>query len=616
MNNKKNKTIGDLSSIGKIRKDKYAILILLRFKRGNKMLKKKLISIISILGSLFILDCVPEKENKKVKNLIPLLLENKSSQVRSESNFEESVFGVRKPLLGTGFILDKNSLENPNHEFLKTNLETNIRDGQINTEVNEPLILIVSNLLDTSSTSITNSFFVTHEGEVLFSRIILSSNKIILIPQIRLQPTKTYYAVIGGIKDNSGRDLGNYRIKFTNRDLDYGLYWYGKFGICEKYFPGVENLFYSNHKKTVLFAHGWQANSVTGTDVYGRKGFRYEMFYWEEDNFGGSKNYNGLKEFTNHSWIDKGWNTGIVYWNQFADEPTFSEGNFLGVYAAEAKIWNLFNRPNGSRYRTLDSNGNDIFKFWDGKLVFKNQNIQISSVGELLSLYVVDCLQTNIAGNIRLTGHSLGNQMITFISDKVNQANIKINRITLLDPAWTDGAKNYLPRITQADASVKLIHNQVHAISSNSIGRNFWLTEYTRMILFKIMNSQWQNGIVVERFNSTILNLYLPIMDENAELSKQISVTDLRPWFYGATQLGDKHIVIRHHYFWSMQSAPPIECRILFFNRIKTGDIAISASTPDSRVRETMLNGIYFDQVEGRYSPNSSDDWFEQKRKL
>ena len=45
------------------------------------------------------------------------------------------------------------------------------------------------------------------------------------------------------------------------------------------------------------------------------------------------------------------------------------------------------------------------------------------------------------------------------------------------------------------------------------------------------MNSQLEEMELLERYNSTALNLYMPIMDENAELSKQISVTDIKPWF-------------------------------------------------------------------------------------
>lgn len=582
--------------------------------KAKKQSNLKLVLTTILVAALF--NCMPEKTANKSKASANLAILVKSEPVRSESNFNENQIGTTRSLQGPDTTVSQSVLSLTTTNELKNNVTTNIKEGDTNIEVNIPLEATLSNGLSASNSNSKNSYFVNPDGTVIYSRIVVDGNKITLIPQIRLQPNKNYIALIGGIQNAKGESLGNLKISFTNRDLDYGLYWFGKYGVCEKYFPNIKNAFYNPAKQTVVFAHGWQANSVTGTDVYGRSGFRYEMFYWDEDNFGGAKEYNGLKQFTNHSWIDKGWNTGIVYWNQFADEPVASEGNFLGVKAAEAKIWNLFEGPNGSRYRTLDSNGNDLYKNWDGKLFFNGQTIQVNSIGSLLSLYVVDALKNNVSGNIRLVGHSLGNQVITHIAGKVNEAGIKINRIALLDPAWTDGAKSYLPLIKTNDLNVKLNHNGAKAISQASLGKHFWLTEYCRVILYTIMNSQWNNGIVVERYNSTALNLYMPIMDENAELSKQISVTDIKPWFYSATQLGDKHVVIRHHYFWSMESLPPVECKVFFTVRKVTGNIAISAATPDTRVRESMLSGYYHSQVEGRYMPYTNDDWYELKQKL
>lgn len=582
--------------------------------KAKKQSNLKLIVTTILVAALF--NCMPEKGANKNKVSSNLAILVKSEPARSESNFNENQIGATRSLLGPDKNVSQSVLSLPTVNELKNNVTTNIKEGDTNIEVNLPLEATLSNGLNASNSNSNNSFFVNPDGTVIYSRIVVDGNKTTLIPQIRLQPNKNYIALIGGIQNAKGESLGNLKISFTNKDLDYGLYWFGKYGVCEKYFPNIKNAFYNPAKQTVVFAHGWQANSVIGTDVYGRSGFRYEMFYWNEDNFGGAKEYNGLKQFTNHSWIDKGWNTGIVYWNQFADEPVASEGNFLGVKAAEAKIWNLFEGPNGSRYRTLDANGNDLYKNWDGKLLFKGQSIQVNSIGSLLSLYVVDALKNNVSGNIRLVGHSLGNQVITHIAGKVNEAGIKINRIALLDPAWTDGAKSYLPLVTTNDLNVKLNHNGAKALNITSLGRHFWLTEYCRVILYTIMNSQWNSGIVVERYNSTALNLYMPIMDENAELSKQISVTDIKPWFYSATQLGDKHVVIRHHYFWSMESLAPVECKVFFTVRKPTGNSAISAATPDTRVRESMLSGYYHSQVEGRYTPDTSDDWYEVKQKL
>ncbi|MCB1179039.1 MAG: Ig-like domain-containing protein [Leptospiraceae bacterium] len=586
---------------------------------------KNLIKLILIIG-LF-LNCNSNEKSKL--DLVPMALlgdivNQSENNLNSESfsrkviqtNFPENVESLAKPQIGPeGISADINSLSVSSSGDILGSIESNIQDKEENVEVNLPLSIKFKNGLNPKNTNIENSFLYNEKGESVFVRLVVDGKEIQLIPQIRLQPTRSYTAVIGGVVDGEGNQIEDIKIHFTNSDLDYGLYWYGKNGVCEKYFPGIDNAFYNPAKKTVVFSHGWQAGSVVNSDAYGRENFRYEMFFWEENNFGGDKSHNGLQKWTNHSWIDKNWNTGIVYWNQFGDEPAASEGNFLGVRSAEAKIWSL-NGPNGSRYRTLDSNGNDIYKNWDGKLNFNGEEVQVNSIGELLSLYVKDALKQNTSGNIRLVGHSLGNQVATFLTNEMDKAGVNIKRLALLDPAWTDGGKNYLPVITKADTEIRLNHNGHKALSSFDEGKNFSTGEIARKIIFNVMNRQWNNGFSLEIYHTTILNASIPIMDDNPVLRKEAADMNNAPWYYSATQIGQKHVVIRHHYFWSMEASAPKECTIFFWQRKLTGNISGSAATPDTRIREMMLDEYYWVQVEGRYTPDPSDDWFERKRKL
>ncbi|MEM7183926.1 MAG: Ig-like domain-containing protein [Spirochaetota bacterium] len=560
-----------------------------------------------------LVSCTPGKNSQKEMNALPLAFLANGEKTYSESNYQGEV--LAEVSMGPGTSVSPSELTTTTPAELLGNFSSNIADGATDVVVNQAVQVTLANGFQATSTGSGNSYIVDSQGTVLYSRISIDGNTLTLIPQIRLQPGKSYTAIIGGVQAADGTSYGDIKISYTNADLDYGLYWYGKFGLCEKYIPGIENAFYSPEQKTVVFAHGWQAGSVTSEDVYGRVGYKYEMFYMQEDNFGGASGYNGLEKWTNHAWIDDAWNTGIVYWNQFADEPSTNDGNFLGVQAAEAKIWNLQDGPNGPRYRVLLEGGNAEYRNWDGKLIFKGQQVQVASIGQLLSLYVVDALQANTSGNIRLVGHSLGNQVATYLAGEVDKAGIAINRISLLDPAWTGGEKNYLPIVSSTDTNVTLNHNGAKALDSSSQGSHFWVSEYARVILFKVMNSQWSRGIAVDRYNSTLLNASMPIMTPNRELSEQIAVTDVMPWYYGSTQIGQKHVVIRHHYFWTMEVAAPIECTVRFWRRSKTGDVAISAATSESRIREMMLDDYYRAQVEGRNTPDPADDWFEKKRK-
>lgn len=170
----------------------------------------------------------------------------------------------------------------------------------------------------------------------------------------------------------------------------------------------------------MIFAHGWQA-STTGaaSDEYGRPNFQFTSFYWTEDGFGNSPQYNNMHQFTSHAWIDQGWNTGIVYWTQFADEPILSDGNFAGLYAAEGKIWKLAQGPQGNRYATLDANNNVIYNYWNGNFSIGSNQYTAGSVGEALARYVIAAISSNTSGNLRLVGHSLGNQVVTHITYKL-----------------------------------------------------------------------------------------------------------------------------------------------------------------------------------------------------
>ncbi|KZX81487.1 hypothetical protein A3715_35245 [Oleiphilus sp. HI0009] len=67
-------------------------------------------------------------------------------------------------------------------------------------------------------------------------------------------------------------------------------------------------------------------------------------------------------------------------------------------------------------------------------------------------------------------------------------------------------------------------------------------------------------------------------------------------------------------YFRSMASNAPEEVTIRWWGaRRTTGKLAASARTSDSRIQEMMGDRYHWDQVEGRYTTDPSDDQFERK---
>ena len=420
-------------------------------------------------------------------------------------------------------------------------------------------------------------------------RLVVQGSRLVVIPQMKLQILADCVVTIQNVA--AGGVAYTHSLSWKTADLDYGLYFYGANGVCERYEPGYDNAFFNPSKPTLVYAHGWQPNVAGITDVFGRKGAGYEMFYWEENNFDGQKQYNGLKKWTNTGWLNKGWNTAIAYWTQFADEPMMDGGNAMGVPAAEAKIWS-FSGPQASRYSTVDANGNRIYKTFSKTVVFDGQTKTVASAGEILGLYVAKAF-ANSASGLRFAGHSLGNQMTTVLALAASNAGARVDRIALLDPAWTSYEKSYLP----------------------NDGYGKWTGERVRNFIFTM--KQRNPNLAVEIYHTTGLNLQLVgvVVDRNEPLTSVVCDVDLAPWYFGATNLSGKHVSARHTYMWSMESNPPPECTISWWTRSKTGKDGPSASTPDWRIREMMKLPYHWTQFEGRYTPDPSDDWFERKSK-
>lgn len=142
-------------------------------------------------------------------------------------------------------------------------------------------------------------------------------------------------------------------------------------------------------------------------------------------------------------WRRRGWNTGIFYWNQFADEEE--------VQNAEAKIW-TYRSPKAMRYRLAD----ESYRLLPLKV----------TMAEVFATYYSALFPKEASSSrrplpeIRLVGHSLGSQLViaaTALMQTRNDARPP-DRIALLDPFWSTGTKPYLEQGngTTADHVYKL----------------------------------------------------------------------------------------------------------------------------------------------------------------
>jgi len=157
------------------------------------------------------------------------------------------------------------------------------------------------------------------------------------------------------------------------------------------------------------------------------------------------------------AWKNKGWNVGVFYWNQFADESEVKD--------AEAKMWST-NGPRGMRYRLDDGS-------------YSTVQAPQKSVGEIAFEQVSAALEDNNSGNIRFAGHSLGNQLAVYVTKQINDGindgslsqNIMPERVELLDPFWSKGSKTYLG-------------------DDNGDGNNDWTGERVRWYISDLISQQ------------------------------------------------------------------------------------------------------------------------------
>jgi len=270
------------------------------------------------------------------------------------------------------------------------------------------------------------------------------------------------------------------------------------------------------------------------------------------------------------AWINKGWNIGIFYWNQFADESEVKD--------AEAKIWSA-NGPRGMRYETV--NGGYSTK----------ANINVSA-SELFYRAYASAMKGYSGNNIRIVGHSLGNQMAIAVTQKISTNIIKGNisdnllpsRVALLDPFYSKGRKSFLGNRWTGEVAVDYVRNLIN------------------------------EGVLFEYYQTSgITDLW--IGDKNQRLKDLSAYASVRPWYIPSFGIAAKHIAAPNLYFLSFNSDAPDEVRIRWWRRYQTGNDALSAATSDARLIEMTNSNYYWDQVEGRYTVSTDDDQFERKRK-
>ncbi|MDA9556897.1 hypothetical protein N9R79_05275 [Vibrio sp.] len=325
----------------------------------------------------------------------------------------------------------------------------------------------------------------------------------------------------------------------TFENLDYGLYWFGKDNAyCKAESVCTE---YNKNNPTIIYFHGWQNGSSENQ--------RRESFF--------SSNSGAPNIDLAASWVDDGYNIGIFYWNQFADEEEVKD--------AEAKIW-THQGPQNMRWKS--SNGS------------YSQLSGSSSITDLAIQSINSGMNEWEGNKLIFAGHSLGNQLAVTVGHHFseNEDHITPDRIALLDPFYSNYGKDYLD------------------------GK--WVGEVIREYADDIIN----DGIVIEGYRSSPATSTIFIGDANKALMNKIAFTELKPWFFNALQVTEKHVMARWHYFYSYQfSAPEIK---------NSSSLGLSASTSDTRVKELMDSSNRLIHDTGHNTKTPEDDVFSLGSRL
>ena len=304
----------------------------------------------------------------------------------------------------------------------------------------------------------------------------------------------------------------------TFSSLDYGLYWFGDGDNWQKAVPNNSNAYYSASKPTIIYIHGWQKGSS--------KALNREAF--------NRKDAGGADLDLAYAWRQAGYNVGIMYWNQFADESEVKD--------AEAKIWTATG-PRAMRW----SNTSGAYT-----------NGPTQSVTDLLFTSYKDNLAGYTGSNIRILGHSLGNQVAIALTKKISDAvatgsiNSKLlpKRVALLDPFYSQSGKSYLA--------------------------NKWTGEVCRTYVSALKTK----GVIFEAYRTSLASSSGFVGDANTDLMKMTAFTEVKTGYFSQTQQTQKHNAAVWHYLWSFGSNAPV--------LTNTTTEAASAKTSDARINTIM----------------------------
>ena len=221
---------------------------------------------------------------------------------------------------------------------------------------------------------------------------------------------------------------------FGQLKADYGIYWLKNNGSnSESAAPACHSMlgkkqclqqlettgYFDPHKPTIIFIHGWQPTTVS-------KKKRFDLCYrYQQANGQSSETYNTLQYW-------KGWNVGVFYWNQFADETN--------VLRAESKIYTV-DGIEGMRWAYLDSAGNlQHCNRFMSNCIMPHNGLKKEDILDMAYDAYQNAFPTDYhPSQLRIAGQSLGTQIAIQLTDLVihNKSLPQPTRLALMDPYFS-----------------------------------------------------------------------------------------------------------------------------------------------------------------------------------
>jgi hypothetical protein len=373
--------------------------------------------------------------------------------------------------------------------------------------------------------------------------------------------------------------------------LDYGLYFFSADNTPQKYVPGQTNSFFDPSRPTLIFFHGWQPTTV-------QHDYRLSFDYHLNDPEFCPRSIPSSPNF----WVTEGWNIGIFYWDQFADEP-------LPEYA-EAKIWSADGYV-GMRYMTASGD-------------FETAGVQPGSSVTDLFVNTFQSLSETSNGvapqEMRFAGASLGAQLsvhsaavLRRLADSGSISSAWLpTRIALLDPFFSERIPVLNPQsyVAAGKSTAALVELEVAALR--------------------------ESGVIFELHRSSPLSdLPAPFGDRDEGLKKHAVYVHRYPNYcnyptYGAKEVASfsveqevveqlskvacGHAAAWNLYFLTMGNAPPSLCSAappVQGDSCTTPSASCNSSGLRTLSAAVMNSGQEFVQVRGMDTVATDDDCFE-----